>query len=220
MKGKLLVVFNSKHGYVKRYVDIIGNALGCDAVPLDKLPPELLGGYDKILYISSLRNEAIMGMDKFSDYLGGVYRKLVVCGVGVTPFREYMPARIKESSVSVAYEKFIPVFYAQGGMDFSELSRTEKFSVAFRVRQIKMQSVINDDDTYFINATVTPVDEVKQENIQPLIDFLDDKRVDEKLYSPAEITDPEEQKKFFDELEKAAELPEDKKRALKKKLKK
>ncbi len=54
MKGKLLVVFSSKHGYVKRYVDIIGNALGCDAVPLDKLPAELLGGYDKILFISSV----------------------------------------------------------------------------------------------------------------------------------------------------------------------
>ena len=37
MKGKLLIVFNSAHGYVKRYVDILGNALGCDAVPADKI---------------------------------------------------------------------------------------------------------------------------------------------------------------------------------------
>ena len=220
MKGKLLVVFNSKHGYVKRYVDIIGNALGCDAVPLDKLPAELLGGYDKILFISSLKNEAITGMDKFAEYLDAVYKKLVICGVGVTPFRDYMPSRIKESSVSIAFEKFVPVFYVQGGFDFAELSRTEKFAIAFRVRQIKMQSVINDDDKYFIDATVTPVDEVKQENIQPLIDFLDDKTVDEKLYSPAEITDPEEQKKFFEEMEKSTEAPDNKKRALKKKLKK
>ena len=220
MKGKLLVVFNSKHGYVKRYVDIIGNALGCDAVPLDKLPAELLGGYDKILFISSLKNEAITGMDKFAEYMDAVYKKLVICGVGVTPFRDYMPGRIKESSVSIAFEKFVPVFYAQGGFDFAELSRTEKFAIAFRVRQIKMQSVINDDDKYFVDATVTPVDEVKQENIRPLIDFLDDKTVDEKLYSPAEITDPEEQKKFFEEMEKSAEAPDNKKRALKKKLKK
>ncbi len=220
MKGKLLVVFSSKHGYVKRYVDIIGNALGCDAVPLDKLPAELLGGYDKILFISSVKNDAISGMNKFSEFLDAVYKKLVICGVGVLPFRDYLPAHLKEASVSVAYEKFVPVFYAQGGFDFAELSRTEKFSVAFRVRQIKMQSVMNDDDTYFVNATTAPVDEVKQENIQPLIDFLDDKPVDEKLYSPAEITDPEEQKKFFEELKKAAESPENKKRALKKKLKK
>ncbi len=220
MKGSLLVVFSSKHGYVRRYVEIIGNALGCDAVPIEKLRGEMLGGYDKILYIGSLRNEQISGIKKFSDYYDITYKKLVVCGVGLTPFRNYMPSRIKESSISVAYEKFIPVFYAQGGFDVDELGRTEKMSVAMRVRQIKMASIINDDDTFFMNAVSTPIDEVKQENIRPLIDYLDGKEVDEKLYSPPEITDPEEEKKFFEDLEDAAKAPENKKRALKKKLKK
>lgn len=32
MKGKLLIVFNSAHGYVKRYVDILGNALGLSLI--------------------------------------------------------------------------------------------------------------------------------------------------------------------------------------------
>lgn len=218
MKGNLLVVFHSNHGYVKRYVDIIGNALGCDAVPVDKLKGEMLGGYDKILYIGSLKDDQINGIKKFAEYYDVVYKKLVVCGVGLTPFRNYMPARIKESSISVAYEKFIPVFYAQGGFDVDELGRLEKFATAMRVRQIKMASVINDDDTFFMNAVTAPVDEVKIENIQPLIDYLDDKEVDEKLYSPPEITDPEEEKKFFEELEEAAKAPDNKKRALKKKL--
>lgn len=220
MKTSLLVIFQSKHGYVKRYVDIIGNALGCDAVPLDKLRPEMLGGYDKILYIASLRNDQISGMKKLAEYFDIIYKKLVVCGVGLTPYRNYMPSRIKDSSISITYEKFIPVFYAQGGFDVDELSRTEKMSAAIRVRQIKMSSVINDDDTFFMNAVTTPIDEVKQENIQLLIDYLDGKEVDEKLYSPPEITDPEEEKKFFAELEEAAKAPENKKRALKKKLKK
>ena len=87
------------------------------------------------------------------------------------------------------------------------------------VRQIKSASVIDEDGTYFINAMNTPVDEVKQANIQPLIDYLDDKTVDPELYSPPEITDPEEEKQFFEEMEKAASAPENKKRALKKKLK-
>ena len=220
MKTNLLVIFQSKHGYVKRYVDIIGNALGCDAVPLDKLRPEMLGGYDKILYIASLRNDQISGMKKLAEYFDIIYKKLVVCGVGLTPYRNYMPARIKDSSISITYEKFIPVFYAQGGFDLEELSRTEKMSAAIRVRQIKMSSVINDDDTFFMNAVAAPIDEVKQENIQLLIDYLDGKEVDERLYSPPEITDPEEEKKFFAELEEASKAPEDKKRALKKKLKK
>ncbi len=219
MKGKLLVVFYSKHGYVKRYVDIIGNELGCDAVPADKLKSDMLVGYDKVLYIGSIRDGVINGIKKFSDFYDAVYKKLVVCGVGLTPYRSYMPQRIKNASISVAYEKFIPVFYAQGGFDYNELSRTEKFSAALRVKQINMASVINDDDTFFMNAVNTPLDEVKKENIQPLVDFLDGKEVDVKLYSPAEITDPEEEKKFFEELEKGAKDPEERKRSLKKRLK-
>lgn len=219
MKGRLLVVFHSNHGYVKRYVDILGNALGCDAVPDDRLRGDMLAAYDKVLFISSLKNEEIVGIKKFSEYFEAVYKKLIVCGVGLTPFRHYMPARIKDTSISVAYEKFIPVFYVQGGFDADELSRLEKFAVAMRIRQIKMSSIINDDDKFFMDAMSVPVDEVKQENIQVLIDYLEGKEVDEKLYSPPEITDPEEEKRFFAELEEASKTPENKKRAIKKKLK-
>ncbi len=220
MKGKLLVVFYSKHGYVKRYVDIIGNEFGCDAVPESKLKSDMLGMYDKILYIGSLRDNVIGGLKKFGDYYDIVYKKLVVCGVGLTPYKSYMPRRIKESSISVTYEKFIPVFYVQGGFDVDELSRTEKMAVAMRVRQIKMSEVINDEETAILNAVSSPVDEVKKENIKPLLDYLDGKDVDTKLYSPPEITDPEEEKKFFEELDAAAKAPDDKLKALKNKLRK
>lgn len=217
---KLLVVFHSKHGYVKRYVDIIGNAIGCDAVPVEKLKADMLGRYDKILYIASISNNAMGGLKKFSDFYDICYKKLVMCGVGLSPYRNYMASRVKQASISVAYEKFIPVFYMQGGFDIDELSRTEKFSVAMRMRSIKMSEVLEDDDKFFLNAVNTPVDEVKLENAQTLIDYLEGKEVDETLYSPPEITDPEEEKKFFEELEAAGKAPENKERALKKKLKK
>lgn len=212
MKDRLLIIFHSKHGYVKRYVDIIGNALGCDAVPADKFKGDMLAFYDRILFIGSLRNEVIGGMKAIAPYYDIMYKKLVVCGVGLTPFHDFMPGHVKETSVSSTYEKFVPVFYAQGGFDMSELKGTEKFMFNLRVKQIKMNGALSDDDTYCINAATTPVDEVKKENIQPLIDYLDGKQVDEKLYSPPEITDPEEEKKFFAEIAEATgETKKDKK---------
>ena len=81
MKGKLLIVFNSYHGYVKRYVDIIGNALGCDAVPADKVRLDMFVGYDKILYIGSVRDNVVSGLKKFSDYFDAIFRRLIICGV-------------------------------------------------------------------------------------------------------------------------------------------
>lgn len=220
MKGKLLIIFKSTHGYTKRYVDILGNALGCDAVPADKFRGDMIAGYDKILFIGSVRSSRINGFNKIADYLDIVYKKLVVCGVGMLPAVPERAERIKEATISVAYEKFIPVFYAQGGFDMAELSRTERMSINMMVRQIKTANLISEDDTFVLNASVTPIDEVNQANIQHLIDYLDGKTVDEALYSPPEITDEQEEKAFFEEMEKAAAAPENKKRALKKKLKK
>ncbi len=220
MKGKLLIIFRSAHGYSKRYVDILGNALGCDAVPSDKFRGEMIPGYDKILYIGGVRGNVINGFKHIAGYVEAMFKKLIVCGVGMRPFSKEAADAVKSATVSVAYEKFIPVFYVQGGFDMSELSRSERLTVGMAARQIKMSNIIGEDETFILNALVQPFDEVKQSNIQPLIDYLDDKPVDEKLYSPPEISDPKEIEEFFREQEKAENAPLDKKRALKKKLKK
>ncbi len=220
MKGKLLVIFSSSHGYAKRYVDIIGNALGCDAVPADKFKPDMLGGYDKLVYIAGIHGGQLGGFKRISEYLDIMYDKLAVCGVGMFPYKKGLAESVRDSSISVTYEKFIPVFYVQGGFDMSELSRREKLSINMTARQIKINNIISESDTFFLNTIATPIDEVKLANIRPLIDYLDGKTVDEELYAPAEITDPEEIKKFFEEQEAAAAAPVDPKRALKKKLKK
>lgn len=220
MKGKLLIVFHSNHGYTKRYVDILGNAIGCDAVPANKLKADMLKGYDKILYIGSVRNDEVNGFKKFSEYLGGIYKKTILCGVGMMPYRRDLPERIKSATVRVDYEKFIPSFYVQGGFNVDELGRLEKFAIAFRQRQTKLATILNDEDTFFLNAIKTPFDEVKKENIQLLIDYIEGREVDDKLYSPPEITDEAEEKAFFDELEAAAKAPENKKKAIKKKIRK
>lgn len=220
MKGKLLIIFKSNHGYVKRYVDILGNAIGCDAVPADKFRANMSAAYDKILFIGSVRNGALNGFKKIADCLDVLYKKLTVCGVGMLPYRKEIADRIKELSISVAYEKFIPVFYAQGGFDMSELGRTEKLAINMTVRQIKNSDLISEDETLVLGAVAQPLDEVKIDNVRPLIDYLEGKPVDEALYSPPEITDEAEEKQFFEEMEKAAQAPENTKRALKRKLKK
>lgn len=183
MKGTLLVIFSSKHGYVKRYVDIIGNALGCDAVPLKKLNKTMLG-YDRFLYISSVRNGAISEFKKIVKYLDAIGDRLVVCGVGMLPRNENTEASLKSSTIPVDYEAKLPVFYAQGGFDVAELSGTEKMQISMIERQVKAASMIDADGTFLLNAIATPVDEVKTAHVKHLIDYLDGKNIDAKLYSP------------------------------------
>lgn len=221
MKGKLLIVFKSIHGYTRRYVDILGNALGCDAVPADKFKPVYAGTYDKILYIGSVRGNRINGFKKFGEYLGAFFDKFVLCGVGMLPFSKEICTSLKEANVSVTYEKLVPVFYAQGGFDVKELSRSERLSFGMVLRQIQMGNFVSETDSFIINANEMPFDEVKIEHIRPLIDFLDGKTVDEELFSPAELTDPKDIAAHFAELQPDQPSTDDeRRRALKKKLKK
>lgn len=228
MKGKLLIIFKSVHGYVRRYVDILGNALGCDAVPLDKFRIKMHGAYDKLLYIGSVRGSIILGFDKLTEYLDDIYQKLVVCGVGMLPYRQEIPARLREGTISISHEKEIPVFYAQGGFDLSELSRTEKMNIAMVVRKIRAANIVSEDDTVYLNAAQNPMDEVSQKNIQPLIDFFEGKQVDESLYCPPSHEDEDEDGNGDESVSAPDEQPtdaeraemEEKKRELKRKLKK
>lgn len=184
MKGTLLIIFNSKYGYVKRYVDIIGNALGCDAVPLKKLKQNMLC-YDKYLFISSVRGGCISEFKKISKYLDSICDKLTVCGVGMMPRGEKTAALLKESSIPITYENKIPVFYAQGGFDMNELTGGDKMRITMLEKQIRGSSFIDEDGTFVLNAIQTPIDEVKTANVKHLIDFFEGKHVDPKLYSPA-----------------------------------
>lgn len=181
MKGTLLVIFNSVHGYVKRYVDIVGNALGCDAVPLKKLKKNMLC-YDKYLFISSVRGGIISGFKKLAKYLPGIADRLVVCGVGMLPRNADTEKQLKEKTVPVEYEDKLPVFYAQGGFDASELSGGDKMRIAMIEKQLKGQSDRGETGDYVLAAIGTPVDEVKTANIKHLIDYLDGKAVDTALY--------------------------------------
>ena len=183
MKGKLLIVFYSKYGYVKRYVDIIGNALGCDAVPLDKLKKDMFG-YDKYLFISSVRGGVISEFKKFAKYLPAVADKLVVCAVGMLPRGENTEKQLKENTIPVEYEDKLPVFYAQGGFDMNELSGGDKMRISMIEKQLKGQSEPGEVGEFVLAAIKTPVDEVKTANIKQLIDFLDGKFVDRALYCP------------------------------------
>lgn len=204
MKGRLLIIFNSVHGHVRRYVDIIGNAVGCDAVPVKKFNRNMLTLYDKFVYIGAMRGGTVSGFKKIADYLDVLYDKLALCGVGMMPFDKRMPSRLREETISVTYEKFIPVFYAQGGFDASELKWTEKFMLSFALRSINAKvkekgdtSTLDPEELVIKNSFDSPVDAVSKDNIQPLIDYLEGKPVSEDLYSPAEVTNPVLQKQML-----------------------
>lgn len=225
MKDKLLIIFKTVHGYTKRYVDILGNALGCDAVPVEKFRIGMASGYDKLLYIGSVRGSQVTGFNKISDYLDELYTRLAVCGVGLLPFRPEIPARLREGTISVSHETDVPMFYVQGGFDLNELSKTEKMNIAMIVRRIKASNLISEEDTLFLNAAQTPIDCVSQKHIQPLIDYYDGKPVDESLYCPpskADEADGGESAESVDTVsDPAADAEKEaKKRELKKKLKK
>lgn len=217
-----LIVYKSMCGYSKRYVDIIGSALKCDAVPLEKFKLSLSLEYNRIVYVSSLRSGKLLGLDKFKKFLPYVYLKLVVVAVGITPDREGKAEDLKLINIPETMMHFVPMFYLRGGFDFKRLPKLVGLTYSLMVRSLaEKPDPLTADEEAAVTAMEQSVDFVSPANADIVIRFLKGEQVDETKFSPAEL-DPEDLPTYLETLNTPV-TEEDlsvKEKELKKKLKK
>lgn len=222
---KTLIVYASESGFVKRYVGIIGSALKCDAVDIDKLKLAMIADYERIVMITSIRGGDLYKFKQFGKFINYCFTKLVVIAVGMRIYSEGLCDALKADNLPMIAEPFVPVFYLRGGFDLNKLGRMSKLRCGLFSRQIATvpEEERSKYQSEFAAAIQTPVDYVSKENAEHVIAFLNGEEVDATLYSPAELT-PDKAEEHFREISSIERVTEDdderKKKELKNKLKK
>lgn len=214
-----LIVYNSITGYTKRYVDIIGEALGCDAVPLKKAKPRLMYGYDRVIYMGGVRDNTIVGYNKINKVVEYLYLKIVVVGVGMLPPNKDRAKRVKAATVPTTYEDFIPVFYLQGGFDYNKLSKSAQMVYRLALQQRQAIRGLGAEDEFLLSAMEAPIDFVSEANAAELIRFLNGEEVQESATYCSATKTAEDVETHFEEIKQAAVPKSKKERDLKKRLK-
>ena len=158
------IVYQSKTGHTKKYAEILSTKLKLPILDIQEAKTKLKKG-DEIIYLGWVCASKIMGLNKaLRKY------KVICCGaVGAYPkIEENIQDLIKANNLE------IPLFYMQGGIDYSKLNKLYKKLLQAIGKTIEN---INDNvDKQIVEMFEKGKDFVCEENIKELADYIENNR--------------------------------------------
>ena len=123
----MIVVYASNTGHTRQYAEMLAKELNVSAVPVENI----LGFYrgSDAVFLGWLMAERIMGYNKAK----AVCNVRCVVGVGMSPEDGEIVQRLREKG---KFAPSMPVFYLQGGYDFSKLKGPFKAIMSLKQKEI------------------------------------------------------------------------------------
>ena len=133
---KILITYQSKTGFTKRYAEWICNELKGELLDIKNINNEDIQNCDLIIYGGWIMGGMIMGLDKIKKLNP---KKLIVFAVGYTKKDEVNLKQMKD----VNQLNDTPLFYFQGGMNPNKMSFINKIIV----RIVTKEKIVYKDNT-------------------------------------------------------------------------
>ncbi len=174
--SSVLLVYTSRTGFTKKYVDWIAERLPCEQVPLGELSSAAILDHDILVYGAGMHAGRILGLKEFKKHIrGATTKEVVVFATGGAPFCEDTVKRIKEHNFSGEEVEKIPFFYFQSGMNYERLGLADKAMMASYSMVLKLKRDKSDVEEGTSKALSTSYDHSSVEFIKPLLDHLNER---------------------------------------------
>lgn len=173
---KIIVVYRSKSGYIKKYAEMIAQAVGADLADARRVNAKTLAAYDTIVYGGGLYAVGINGLGlikKNLDALAG--KRIIVFAAGASPPRPEVADEVRDKNFDAEQQKHIRFFLLRGGFDFSRLTLIDKLLMTLMKAQLSRKKDPTPDERGMLAAYDTPVDFVKEKNIAPVVAAIEEK---------------------------------------------
>lgn len=175
----IIIVYRSKSGYTKRYMEMLSKSVEAKLVEQSHLGSIDIDSFDRIIYAGGVYAGKISGLKKFVAKLKGeALDKLTVVAVGASPTTEVTVEKlIKDNLISESIVKRGAFFYLQGGFDPDKLNfalRAMLGSVAKKLskKQKEAPETMTQEDNDFLNFFQTTNDQTSEEQLVPVIHYL------------------------------------------------
>lgn len=120
--NSILVLYKSKYGATKKYVDMLKVELPCDIKENKKHKKIDFEKYDCIIFAGAIYASGIAGINNLlKNYKILKTKKIAVLCVGASPYDEKALLNIKKLNLKDDLQK-IPLFYGRGAWDESKMS--------------------------------------------------------------------------------------------------
>jgi len=170
MNKETLVLYRSKYGSTQRYAQWIAEAVDADIMDVSKADPDLLSGYDTIVFGGSLHAVGITGVKVITDNYAAIKdKRLIVFCVGCSPGRDRDLKKVWEANFTEKMRDRIPFFYARGAFDFKKLHCIDKMMMRLLRMKLKLIKNLDQDGKALLASYDRPVDWTRRKNIEPVI---------------------------------------------------
>ncbi len=172
---KVIVVYRSKAGFVRRYAKMIAQAVGADLSDARRVDIATLKNYDTIVFGGGLYAVGINGvglikknMDALSD------KRVIVFAAGASPPRPSIVDEVRDKNFDAAQQKHIRFFLLRGGFNYGKLSVIDKLLMRLMKAKLRRKKDPTPDERGMLAAYDTPVDFVSEKHIAPVIAAIEE----------------------------------------------
>ncbi|MFR8011189.1 MAG: flavodoxin domain-containing protein [Clostridia bacterium] len=129
--GKIMVLYASAYGSTRRYAEYIANALGCKAVDIRRIKPQMMEEATTIIFGGWLCGGAVVGssaLEARRELLAGKHLIVFVTGAGEHAGTSRMNDIITSNFLALVPER---VFYLRGNVCYRKMHWYHKFLINY-----------------------------------------------------------------------------------------
>ena len=162
-----LIVYKSNTGFTKEYAEMLERRIGADIKPLSKFHRSDLKEPTNIFFGGPLRNNVILGLDKFLKHYSKMEGKnIFIFAVGIEPLTDDKKDNVITANGLDLYH--VRLYFLQGGMDISKMGFFQRKMMTMGLKMASEKEGISAD---LINQRFsTPISYVNSSNLDRLVD--------------------------------------------------
>ena len=216
---RTIVLYTSKYGAAETYARWIAEALGCQAVSLDKFSKKELQGYDTVIYGGGVQAGGVRGLEQFTKWIkgdlklrqmakrgtiseaeaagsGAFDRQYYIFAVGISLDSEENRLQLRDINFDKDWLRELPCFFLPGAFDPAKLTGVDKaiIKVATKMFQDKPEAQAAAEDMQVLRYFETGCDLIDRTRTTALIEAVKSGVVPEKFRDTRE---PEPKKSFW-----------------------
>ena len=161
----MIIAYESKRGFTKRYADMLAVKTGLKAFRVKEISK--VNQDEEIIFLGWIKAGKIQGLDKLRKY-----NVKAVCGSGTARAPE------PDAQTVIARNKIegIPFFYLRGGCPpLKEIKGIDKILLSMLVKILKSRKDKDKSTEEAISNIENGFDGVKEENLKPVLEWLNSK---------------------------------------------
>ena len=216
---RTIVLYTSKYGAAETYARWIAEALGCQAVSLDKFSKKELQGYDTVIYGGGVQAGGIRGLEQFTKWIkgdlklrqmakrgtiseaeaaeiGAFDRQYYIFAVGISLDSEENRLQLRDINFDKNWLRELPCFFLPGAFDPAKLAGVDKaiIKVATKMFLDKSEAQAAAEDMQVLCYFETGCDLIDRTRTTALIEAVKSGVVPEEFRDTRE---PEPKKSFW-----------------------